>query len=321
MSPTPQQAIFALPERNRWFVHLNRAGSGEADLSAIRLALAQLRASCARSEVNLVVAFGPTLLADLVAGTASAASPAIPEDFRPYTTVESVDGSNRRAVATQDELLLWFNHAETGVVWKAQYDARKALAPHMDVACEAPSFVFGPSLDMTGFTDGIGNPHTEKLAQVALVPDDRPGAGGSHVLVQRWVHDLTGWNQMPVGDQEAIIGRRKYPVDSKLSEQAPHSHLRHVELRVDGNHGVSGSEERDEMLRCSAPYAFHDGTVGLYFLGFCASQAPLRERVDLMYGLGAAAGVRDGLTDFSKAVSGSYYFAPSKDALEQICVG
>ena len=33
----------------------------------------------------------------------------------------------------------------------------------------------------------------------------------------------------------------------------------------------------------STPYAFHDGTVGLYFMGFCRSQAPLIERMEAMY--------------------------------------
>ncbi|HCB34853.1 MAG TPA: hypothetical protein DEP69_06880 [Acidimicrobiaceae bacterium] len=324
--PTPQPAIFAGPGRSQWYLHLSRAGysadeagnlvggsSDPATLAVIRAALAQLRADCDDHGVNLLIAFGPTLLADL--------TDEAPADFQPYTTIESADGSSRRAVATQEEMLLWLHHSRTDTVWKAQYDVRTALAPQMAVARETPAFVLGPSLDMTGFEDGIANRSPDEAAEVALVPDGEPGAGGSHVIAQRWVHDLEGWNRLPVPDQESIIGREKHPGRGKLADQAPHSHLRHTELREDGRHGLSDSEERDEMFRRSAPYAFHDGTVGLYFVGFSSAQAPLRERMDLMYGHGAANGIRDGLTNFSQPASGSFYFAPSRETLSDICAG
>ncbi len=68
------------------------------------------------------------------------------------------------------------------------------------------------------------------------------------------------------------------------------------------------------MVRRSTPYAFHDGTVGLYFMGFCKTQAPLRERMEAIYGMNGQA--RDALTDYSTPASGSYYFAPSVETLE-----
>ena len=309
---TPQQAIFADLGRSQWYVHLSRSEPDAAlDARWLGGVLAKTRRSCAAAGVEVLVAFGPGLLGELTDD--------VPDDFGPYQTVESADGSGRRAAATQEELLLWFHHSRTDAVWKAQYDARVALAAHLSVARETPAFVYGESLDMTGFVDGIGNPDEDERVEAAAVPDGEPGAGGSHVIAQRWVHDLHAWEQLPVSDQENIIGRRKWPGSDKLEVQAPQSHLRHVELRVDGNHGLRGSPERDEMWRRSTPYAFHDGTVGLYFLGFSAAQAPLRERMRLMYGLDAADGVRDGLTDFSTPVSGSYYFAPSQESLDAIC--
>ena len=73
-------------------------------------------------------------------------------------------------------------------------------------------------------------------------------------------------------------------------------------------------------LRCSwcdTPYAFHDGTVGLYFMGFCRSQAPLRERMNMMYNVDGT-GIRDQLTDYSNPASGSFYFAPSQEDLNSM---
>ena len=70
----------------------------------------------------------------------------------------------------------------------------------------------------------------------------------------------------------------------------------------------------DKITRRSTPYAFHDGTVGLYFMAFCKTQAPFRERLSAMYGVDG--GVRDRLTDHSNPASGSFYFAPSVETLD-----
>ena len=242
----------------------------------------------------------------------------VPEDFQAYQTVESDDGSGRQAKGTQEELLLWLNHDDKDKVWKAQYEARSALEGHMAVARETPTFIYGDSWDMTGFKDGTGNPADEDQPAVAVVAEGDPGAGGSHIIAQRWVHDLDSWNALSVDQQEKNFGRKKLPETDKTDGQEAYSHLSHVELREDGNHGNESSSKRNEIARRSTPYAFHDGTVGLYFMAFCKDQAPLRERLRLMYGLDDANGVRDAITDYSNPASGSFYFAPSEETLDAI---
>lgn len=86
-----------------------------------------------------------------------------------YAGFESTDGSGRKAVGTQEELLLWLNHDDKGRVWKAQYDARQALKGHMKVARETPTFIYGNSQDMTGFIDGTGNPEEERVSLIVVV--------------------------------------------------------------------------------------------------------------------------------------------------------
>ena len=294
----PQAAIFAEMGQHQWYVHLSR--NDGADLGAIRSALTQLRSDCEAKSINLVLGFGPDLLADLGGD--------VPDDFQKFETVQSTDGSGREAKGTQEELLLWLNSPQKDDVWKAQYDARTALAGHMSVARETPTFIYGESLDMTGFIDGTGNPEPSDEPEVALVPDGSAGAGGSFILAQRWVHDLTGWNEMSVEDQEKVFGRTKAD-STRLDQQEDFSHLAHVELR-DGETADATKPKRNEIARRSTPYAFHDGTVGLYFMAFCREQAPFRERLSAMYGQDGQS--RDKLTDFSNPASGSYYYAPSK---------
>jgi putative iron-dependent peroxidase len=166
---------------------------------------------------------------------------------------------------------------------------------------------------MTGFIDGTGNPQGEAAERAAaIIPDGGPGAGGSFINAQRWVHDLEAWNKMSVPDQEKVFGRTK-PDSVRLDPQPDFSHLSHVELR-EGKTADASKPKRDEFVRRSTPYAFHDGTVGLYFMAFCRTQAPIRERLRSMYAVDG--GVRDRLVDFSNPASGSFYFAPSVETLD-----
>ena len=238
----------------------------------------------------------------------------VPADFDAYPGFAYPDGSNE-AKATQEELLVWVNADDKGKIWKAQYDMRTTLEGHMKVARETPTFIYGDSLDMTGFADGTGNPAPAEMdGPVAVVPDGQPGEGGSFCIAQRWVHDLPKFNNLSLPDQEGVFGRTKNGSE-RLATQPAHSHLSHVELR-EGATGDDSTPKRNEISRRSTPYAFHDGTVGLYFMGFCKDQAPLRERMDAMYGRNGE--VRDKLTDFSNPASGSFYFAPSQEAMDSL---
>lgn len=302
--PTPQPAILNRDMgEHQWYVHLSREPG--ANLATIKAVVRKLRQDCAAKKINLVLGFGPTLLHDLTTD--------IPNDFQPFETIKSIDGSGREAKGTQEELLFWMNSPHKDQVWKTQWDARQALKGHMKVARETMTFIYGASLDMTGFIDGTGNPDPkDRDREVAIVPDGQPGAGGSFINAQRWVHDLEAWEKLPLAEQEGVFGRTKAD-STRLDKQPANSHLSSVELRQ-GATADASKPKRDEITRRSTPYAFHDGTVGLYFMAFCKSQAPLRERLRAMYG--ADGSVRDKLTDYSNPASGSFYFAPSVETLD-----
>lgn len=302
--PNPQHAILTDLAKYQWYTHLSRTDG--ADLAVIKAALRDLRAAGAEvgvtTALNVGILFGPTLLADLTDD--------IPEDFQPYPGYESPDG--KVAKATQEELLIWSHSADKDLCWEAQFNFRTAVEGHMAVARETPTFIYRNSLDLTGFIDGTGNPIPEDQHDRGIVPEGKPGAGGSFCIAQRWVHDLAYFNGLSLEGQENTFGRTKAD-STKLATQVPTSHLSHVELR-EGATADESTPKRGEMVRRSTPYAFHDGTVGLYFMGFCREQAPLRERMEAIYGHNGHE--RDALTDYSTPASGSYYFAPSVEALE-----
>lgn len=297
---TPQPAILTDLAEHQWYVHLSRTDG--ADLGVIKSALGALRADCEAQGVNLCVLLGPTLLKDLGCD--------MPNDFQPYPGYESKDG--KVAKGTQEELLIWVHSDHKDRNWATQFGFRTAVEGHMAVARETITWIYGNSLDLSGFIDGTGNPEPGDQHDRAIVPDGQPGAGGSFCIAQRWVHDLAYFNSLSIEDQQNVFGRTK-PDSTRLDVQVPRSHLSHVELR-DGDTGDASKPKRGEMVRRSTPYAFHDGTVGLYFMGFCRDQAPMRERMEAMYGMNGQE--TDAITDYSTPASGSFYFAPSVEQLD-----
>jgi porphyrinogen peroxidase len=302
----PQHAILTNLAKYQWYTHMSR--TDRADLGVIKEDMRVARAAGGNvgvtAPVNVCLLFGPDFLATLTDD--------LPNDFQPYPGYESSDG--KVAKATQEDMLLWIHSDEKDLCWETQYVFRTAVAGHMTVARETPAFIYRNSLDLTGFIDGTGNPTPDQQADRAIVPDGARGAGGSFCIAQRWVHDLNYFNNLPLADQENTFGRTKAD-STKLAKQVPTSHLAHVELR-EGDTADESTPKRGEMVRRSTPYAFHDGTIGLYFMGFCREQAPMRERMEAMYGMNGQ--IRDAITDYSTPASGSFYFAPSVETLDAI---
>jgi putative iron-dependent peroxidase len=141
---------------------------------------------------------------------------------------------------------------------------------------------------------------------VAIVPDG-PGAGGSHVILQRWVHDLGKFHSQTIEEQEAVIGRTK-PSSEELPDDVkpPSAHIARVVIEEGG--------EELEIYRRSTPY----GTVaehGLQFIAFSADPTRFDKMLARMFGL-SGDGLHDRLTDFSTPVTGAYYFAPSLECID-----
>lgn len=298
---TPQPSILMALGEHQWYVHLSRTEN--ADLGLIKEALTNLRAQCLQQGVQLGLFFGPSFLAALTDD--------VPNDFQDYPGYQSPDG--KVAKGTQEDLLIWLHSEHKDRNWDCQFTFRNAVEGHMKVARETITWIYGASLDLTGFIDGTANPEPTREHSVAIVPEGQPGAGGTFCIAQRWVHDLKYFNSLSLEEQENVFGRTKKE-SIRLEKQVPTSHLAHVELR-EGETADASKPKRGEMVRRSTPYAFHDGTVGLYFMGFAKEQSVLRERMQAIYGENGQA--RDAITDYSTPASGSYYFAPSLETLDK----
>jgi putative iron-dependent peroxidase len=128
-------------------------------------------------------------------------------------------------------------------------------------------------------------------------------------MVMRWIHDLDAFARQPIAEQERTFGRTRATSRELSDEDKPaDAHIARVEITDEDG------EERS-IYRRSVPY----GTVseaGLYFVAFSADRTRFDRMLARMFGM--EDGVHDRLTDFSRPVTGSFYFAPSLTLLAEL---
>lgn len=255
--------------------------------------LVQLQQQYPDARLGAVVAFGDRVWKQL-AGTQSAV------ELKPFVTLGRGDLS---APSTQNDLLVHIQSLRPDVNFSVAQAAMTAFGPALDVHQEIHGFRWVEERDLTGFIDGTENPQDAKLAEVALIADGED-VGGSYVFTQRYEHNLTKWEKLSVQKQENVIGRTK-PDSVELDDKADTSHVGRTDLKENGV-GL-------KILRHSLPYGTASGKHGLFFVAYCAKLYNIDQQLLNMFG--EKDGKTDRLLGFTKAVTGSYYFAPSLEKL------
>lgn len=207
--------------------------------------------------------------------------------------------------ADQHDIWVWLHGSGPDSVFDLALQASRSLAGLATVASEQPTFTYQTSRDLTGFEDGTENPPIDQAARVATIPAGRPGAGGSLVLLQRWVHDLEAFRALDPEDQDQVIGRSRLTGEEIPDDRrSPRAHISRVVLEAaDG--------EELEIFRRSSTFG---GVLehGLMFLAFSPDVARLAAMLERMAGIGD--GVRDHLTDISRSTGAAWYVAPPVEA-------
>ena len=228
-----------------------------------------------------------------------------PSELRPFHA--HAEGS-RQAPATAGDLLFHIRSERRDLNYLL---ARKIMAEFdgsTSIVEEVDGFRYLENRDLTGFVDGTENPAGDERADVALVAQDDPDfAAGSYVNMQRYIHDLASWETLSVHEQEAAIGRSKAD-DVELADgvKPPTAHISRVVIEQDG--------EELEILRHSMPY----GNVresGLLFIAYASTADNFDRMLDRMIHTDAE-GHYDHLLDYTRAVTGCSFFAPSMEFLE-----
>ena len=247
--------------------------------------------------VNLVSGFRPELWRKAAPDDA----PAGVQGFN--TDVVGIDGFVMPA--TQHDAVLWLSGSSYDVIFDVAHEAISDLKKLARVAEETSSWPYRHDRDLTGFIDGTENPTLVDAPELVLIPEKDPGAGGTILLLQKWVHDTGTWESLSVEDQERVMGRTKLD-STELDDKALDSHV-----------ASTDQDQFGKIFRRNMPY----GTVtnhGTMFVGFSADQRHLSKMLESMAGL--STGVRDALTRYTRPLTGAYYFVPSTERLREVAV-
>jgi putative iron-dependent peroxidase len=233
-----------------------------------------------------------------------------PAQLRPFAEVR---GSTHTAVATPGDLLFHIRAERGDLCFELEKLLLDALGDAVVVVDEVQGFRYFDDRDLLGFVDGTENPTGNALYHAALIGDESAEfAGGSYVVVQKYLHDLTAWGALSVAEQEGIVGRTK--VDNVELDDAAGGRKSHKSL----NTIVSADGIERQILRDNMPFGRPgQGEFGTYFIGYARDLSVIEQMLHHMF-VGDPPGEYDRILDFSAAVTGTAFFVPSHDLLADL---
>ena len=223
-----------------------------------------------------------------------------------------IRAGNRHAISTPGDLLFHVRAQRMDLCFEFATQITLRLGKAIDVVDEVHGFRFFDSRDLIGFVDGTENPKGQDAIEATLITSEDPTfSAGSYVIVQKYLHDLTGWNALPTEKQEQIIGRTKFS-DIELDDMIKPSYAHNALNKV-----VRDGREI-KILRDNMPF----GNVGAkefgtYYIAYSRSPSITEEMLQNMF-VGKPAGNYDRILDFSRAVTGNLFFVPSATFLENV---
>jgi porphyrinogen peroxidase len=233
-----------------------------------------------------------------------------PAELHPF---RALSGSRHAAVATEGDLLLHIRATRMDLCFEYATHVLDRLTGWVTVRDEVHGFRYFDERDLIGFVDGTENPVGNAAAAAAIVGDQDPAfAGGSYVVVQKYLHDVTAWNALPVEEQEKVIGR------SKLADIEMPDDVKPANSHVALNTIVDPDGTQRQILRANMPFgAPGRGEFGTYYIAYAATPSVTEQMLVNMF-VGKPPGNYDRILDFSTAVTGGLFFVPSAGFLDDL---
>jgi len=252
--------------------------------------------------LSCVIGFGSSAWDQLFGPT----QPAELHGFREF------HAGSRHAVATPGDILFHIRAARMDLCFELATQFMARLGTAATPVDEVHGFQYFDDRDLIGFVDGTENPTNQAAADAAIIGEEDAGfAGGSYVVVQKYLHDMPGWNALSTEAQERIIGRTKL-ADIEL-EDAVKPTSAHNALTI-----IEENGKEIKILRDNMPFGdVARGEFGTYFIGYARSPRPIEQMLENMF-VGRPPGNYDRLLDFSRAVTGNLFFVPSLDLLDSL---
>ncbi|MGW2707066.1 Dyp-type peroxidase [Streptomyces sp. NPDC001340] len=231
-----------------------------------------------------------------------------PRELHPFAELRGV---RHRAPATPGDLLFHVRARRMDLCFELGRLVLERLSGAVTVVDEVQAFKYFDERDLLGFVDGSENAEGHVAAEEVFVGDEDPDfTGGSYVIVQKYLHDMTAWNALSSDDQEKVIGRTKLanvelPDDIKPADS-------HVALNtITDEHG----DER-KIVRENMPFGnLAEGEFGTYFIGYARTPDVTEQMLRHMF-LGDGRAAHDRILDYSTAMTGCLFHVPTVTFLD-----
>jgi putative iron-dependent peroxidase len=232
-----------------------------------------------------------------------------PAELHPFREILS---GGRHAVSTPGDILFHIRAKSMDLCFELATQIMNSIGSAVSVADEVQGFRYFDERDVLGFVDGTENPRGDAVREAAIVGDeDSAFAGGSYVIVQKYLHNMKAWDALPVEAQERIIGRKKLS-DVELSDAEKPASAHNALTVIEEN----GKELK--ILRDNMPFGRPGhGEFGTYFIGYSRTPRITETMLQNMF-VGRPPGNYDKLLDFTRAVTGSLFFVPSATFLDNV---
>jgi putative iron-dependent peroxidase len=236
-----------------------------------------------------------------------------PLELRPFAPIK---GAVHAAPSTPGDLLFHIRSERPDLCFEFERILLDSLGAGVTVVDEVSGFRYFDTRDLLGFIDGTANPTSLDLPASALVGgEDSDFAGGSYVVVQKYLHDLSAWAKIPTSLQEEIIGRTKIDNIEIDDDDAPRKSHKSLATIIDAD----GHEY--DILRDNMPFGRPgQREFGTYFIGYSRYLWVIEKMLQRMY-VGDPPGAYDRLLDFSTPHTGTTFFAPSRPTLQKLAQG
>ncbi|MFJ2826498.1 Dyp-type peroxidase [Streptomyces sp. NPDC087263] len=301
------QAVIVSPARATLFLVATLTPGHEDTVRDLLEDLSGLRRSVAYrapdDELTCVVGIGSAAWDRLFSGPR-------PQELHPFA---ELTGERHRAPSTPGDLLFHVRARRMDLCFELARLIAERLSGAVTVVDEVYAFKYFDERDLLGFVDGSENPEGGTAVEAVFIGDeDHAFKGGSYVIIQKYLHDMTAWNALPSGEQENVIGRTKLANIELPDEVKPVDS--HVALNVitdeDGN--------ELKIVRENMPFgSVGDGEFGTYFIGYARTPAVTERMLRNMF-LGDRPGVHDRILDFSTALTGCLFHVPTETFLDDL---
>lgn len=235
-----------------------------------------------------------------------------PAELHPFREIRA---GARQAVSTPGDLFFHIRAKQMDLCFELATQIMARIGSAVSTVDEVHGFRYFDDRDLLGFVDGTENPRGEEAVDAVLIGGEDPAfAGGSYVIVQKYVHNLDAWNGLSTEAQERIIGRKKLSdieLDDSVKPTSAHNALTTI---------VENGEEK-KILRDNMPFGRpgHE-EFGTYFIGYSRTPRTIEQMLENMF-IGKPPGNYDRLLDFSQALTGSLFFVPTATFLDNVGVG